>query len=365
MKNLITILLILVCLFCKGQRNHLVFEATFEGTNYLQGFDSIKQCGQRISQSTEVKREGEKSLKMSLVFSDTLTCADLRTQVIKYPPLQVNQKMWYGFSVYLSSGYPFMYDGVESFFQFFRNGQDNLPPLTLNYNGYYSGSGIKPSGKYMTVVQSLISPDSIYSQSNYTEYHYPLDTIPFNQWTDIVMNVKWSSDSTGYIRIWVNGRLRYIRSGANNYSGNYTRVGLDKLDWRKRWTVSSTSFRDIYFDEIRIGDSLAQYIDVAPGANPVLLSINDNVIRRKKENITFSLVSPAQGGRIQFNIPSRKKQRMWYELIAVDGRVVKRGELNLISGPNYTELDVAGMSSGVYFFALQSDYGLTVKKIIL
>lgn len=303
-------------------------------------------------------------MKMSLFFSDTSNCSDLRTQIIKYP-VQHNENMWYGFSVYLASGYPVLYDGVESFFQFYRYGEDALPPLTLNYNGYYQGSGAKPSGKYMTIVQSLISTDSVFPHSNYTEYHYPVDTISINKWTDIVMNIHWSNDSTGFVRMWVNGRLRYIHSGPNNYTGNYTRIGLDKIDWRRKWMVSSTSYRDIYIDELRIGDSLAQYIDVAPGANPVLLAINDNLIRRKKENITFSLVNPVQYGRMQFSIPSRKKQRMSYELMAADGRVVMRGNLNLISGPNYTELDVAGMASGVYFFALQSDYGLTVKKIIL
>jgi hypothetical protein len=86
----------------------------------------------------------------------------------------------------------------------------------------------------------------------------------------VVIRAKWSPDTTGKIRIWVNDTLRFSYDGVTNYAPHKLRIGIDKWDWRYKWNVSSSAERELYFDEVRIGDSLATYSDVRPGFNVAL-----------------------------------------------------------------------------------------------
>lgn len=363
MKSLFTILLVWACMMATGQRNHLVLEATFEQPPYLSMFDSVLQCGNRMSISDSVKRSGNKSLRTDLYLSDTLLCNNLHTQLTRQSGA-TNHVAWYGFSFYLSDGYPNNYDGVESIIQFYSNDSYYMPPLQLNYNGLHGPSGNWPLAKYITAVVSQFDANS--SGTPYVEYHYPLDTVSFNKWTDVVITCKWSNDSTGYIRIWVNGRLRYINSGANNYSANHWRVGPDKQDWRLKWNVSSTNHRCVFYDEVRMGDSLASYIDVVPGVAGSPLPIDTGKVIRPLRNpvIELTIVSPVINQKIELIIHSIKKQSLSYEVLSISGQTVQRGVVSLAKGQNTIQLPFR-TASGVYVFALQTEFGIVTKKFIV
>jgi hypothetical protein len=94
------------------------------------------------------------------------------------------------------------------------------------------------------------------------------------QWNDFVFNVKYSPNSDGFVKVWVNGEDIVNSHGANYYS-EYTdkyypffKMGLyqpqfKKFGWSKDivWEVEE---RTLYHDEVRIGDSTSDYQEVAP-----------------------------------------------------------------------------------------------------
>ena len=79
------------------------------------------------------------------------------------------------------------------------------------------------------------------------------------QWVDWVVNVKWTNDNSGYIRIWKNGLKVVNRTGPTIYKdfAPYWKVGL-VYDAAKK--VDHT----IYIDELSMGNSSSSYAEVAP-----------------------------------------------------------------------------------------------------
>ncbi|MCG2614915.1 heparin lyase I family protein [Terrimonas sp. NA20] len=338
-----------------SQRKHLLFEQTFE-TGLFAGADSIIECGNFITMSDSVKRYGSKSAKFSLNANDSSSCNDLRTMLVIKKSDKQNFDAWYAFSVYFTNAYPKYYDGVESFFQIYRDTLGVLPPLSIDWHG---------QGNYLTIIQNLVSPDSTVARSPYTMYIYPLDTVKLNTWVDVVINARWRNDSSGYVRVWVDKELCFINSGPNNYTPNYVRMGIDKEDWRRNWKISNTFSRELFLDEIRIGDSLAVMLDVIPGGGGSTLPITDRPERpTEREAIPFYVANPVKNSVIDFRVSVTRPQNLSYEVIDIHGRVLLRGSVAAIAGANVHQINIANLAKGMYFFALQGNAGLTVKKII-
>lgn len=267
-KLLVTILLFL-SIKSFGQRQHLIFESSFEDTT-LSDWSSIEECSiDRVSTSSYIKKVGNRSARFYSTVQDTLGCSLVRSQLLFNDINQINYERWYGFSIYLGPSYPINYDGVENILQFLRTDTlEEYHPLSIGYHGYAQGiSELWPSGKYLTITRVLrTNPPA----SPYTIFINPIQTVNNQNWVDIVMRVKWSNDTTGRIRIWINDVLRYSYNGITNYGPNKLRIGIDKWDWRLKWDVSNTTEREIYIDEFRIGDSLSTYNDVRPGFTTAL-----------------------------------------------------------------------------------------------
>ena len=288
-KYLIILILIFLSLKAVPQRQHLVFESTFEGPNYIAQWNNIESCfPTSITPSTTIVRYGNQSVKFVSNIADTLNCNLVRSQLILFDTTAINYERWYGMSVYFGNGFPINYDGIETFFQMFGVGTELYPPFArppfyLAYDGYHDGvNAIWPSGKYFTSNRMINSPDSVIAQSPQTHYIQPVQTVQFNTWVDIVMNIKWSNDTTGKIRIWVNNTLRYSYNGVTNHTSNYVRIGIDKWDWRLKWGLSTTTTRELYYDEFRIGNSLATYSDVYPGQFVIVPIIYTKELTAKK-----------------------------------------------------------------------------------
>ena len=83
-------------------------------------------------------------------------------------------------------------------------------------------------------------------------------------WTDWVIHVKFSAESDGVFEIWKNGKLMLRRNGRNNYNdlkGNIFKIGIYKYGWAQGYP-STTTFRTLYYDEIKIGNENASYAEV-------------------------------------------------------------------------------------------------------
>ena len=190
MRYLLVVLLTLFFLPINAQRQHLVFESSFENPNFTD-WDEIQRCFiDRVSASQSIRKIGVYSARFYSKFADTLGCTQVRSQLIINDTNAINYERWYGFSLYLGASYPLNYDGVENFIEFLRTDTaESYYPLALAYQGYQNG--IPPnwaSGKYLTSVRTLRTPPPA---SPYTIFIDPLKTINNQQWVDIVMRIKW------------------------------------------------------------------------------------------------------------------------------------------------------------------------------
>ncbi len=92
-----------------------------------------------------------------------------------------------------------------------------------------------------------------------------------NKWTDFVFHIKWTTASDGLIEVWKNGTKIISKTGATIKAGTtvycpYFKTGIYKWPWKSTGgTASTTTKRVAYIDDIREGNSLATYADVAPG----------------------------------------------------------------------------------------------------
>ena len=72
----------------------------------------------------------------------------------------------------------------------------------------------------------------------------------YGKWNDILINVKWSEKDNGYMKIWVNNKIKLDYIGPTKRKGAvYFRFGL----YRVRVFDKNTPTQIVYFDEIRTG----------------------------------------------------------------------------------------------------------------
>lgn len=87
----------------------------------------------------------------------------------------------------------------------------------------------------------------------------------FDSWVDYVLHVKWdATGKTGVLQVWQNGVLvlnqKGISLGYSDVQNPYFKVGM------YCWTGQSKyAKKNIYLDEVRIGNATADYNAVAPG----------------------------------------------------------------------------------------------------
>ncbi len=313
MRNFLFVLFLFFSNLSFSQRQNLIFESSFEDPNLTEWDGTVECYVDRVTTSTNIKRFGQRSARFTSYLSDTLGCIEVRSQLILNDTNAINYERWYGFSFYLSGNFPTNYDGVENFLEFFRTDTNEFyHPLVLAYHGFAEGvSEAWPSGKYITSVRVLRTE---HPASPYTIFINPLAKINNQEWVDVVMRIKWSDDSTGRIRIWFNDNLVYSYNGVTNYGPNNIRIGIDKWDWRLKWGISSTTERELYIDEFRIGNSFATYADVRPSYD-VVLPVRWLTFIATKTNNTVKLYWEAEfGNNFDKFIVERNINGVWENL---------------------------------------------------
>lgn len=96
-----------------------------------------------------------------------------------------------------------------------------------------------------------------------------LGTIVKDTWQAYVIHVKHSSGSTGLVEIWKDGKPFFTYKGANMYrvtgdihNPNW-KLGIYKSAWNGT-AKTNVSKRVIYFDDIKMGNEMATYNEMAP-----------------------------------------------------------------------------------------------------
>ncbi|RZJ77944.1 MAG: hypothetical protein EOO20_28335, partial [Chryseobacterium sp.] len=94
-----------------------------------------------------------------------------------------------------------------------------------------------------------------------------LGPITKNEWSDFVFHINWAHNEKGVVELWKNNKMLYSRiNKANCYNDKlypYFKIGIYKWDWEGK-SESTTSERTIFIDEVRIGNSKANYDMVCP-----------------------------------------------------------------------------------------------------
>jgi hypothetical protein len=163
------------------------------------------------------------------------------------------REMWYGWSLLVPAGFAHSPGG-----QFQIVGQWHHRPIKPKSRGEVAGPpplALRLSAQNGRSVLTLVGRDSPAAPTR------TLGTKPVRPgvWTDIVLHVRWSAGSDGFVEAWLDGRpfTEGRQHGPTLYdpaSNNYLRLGL------YRGSGFNTT-NHVFYDEVRIG---ASYQAVAP-----------------------------------------------------------------------------------------------------
>lgn len=220
-------------------------------TGNLSQLNSIELDGPTaaVNTSSTVARKGAYCMK------STIATADKRAEGVSTLRGTVGGVNWYGWSIYAPADYPGdgLYDIVSQFHDWHSSqptwGKDNRAPTCFLF------------------VNGILQLDLKYPSAPQTVAHKSFNLGPTTKgaWHDIVVNVKWTHLSTGFMKVWVNGVLKldytgptYMDYGAPN--GPYFKMG----NYKGAYNWSGTSPRVFYMDEFRMGDAASSYAEVNP-----------------------------------------------------------------------------------------------------
>jgi Polysaccharide lyase len=234
-------------------RKNLVFNFTSEASNSLtatyctspnywcsfQGYASYS-----FQRSTAYVRSGSYSIRYELRKTDGDVFRSKRAESNRATSSEPVGKCerWYGASYYLPSDYV-------------------TDPAAESLTQWYPGLSLWTVNGEWRMVQFGDNANQSRSLGMYER----------NKWTDFVFHIKWTTASDGLIEVWKNGTKIVSKTGATIKSGTtvycpYFKTGIYKWPWKSTGGAASiTTKRVAYIDDIREGNSLATYADVAPG----------------------------------------------------------------------------------------------------
>ena len=238
-------IILFVC--CNGNKKsspYLLVESSFENSNPFSEWTADQHCcDYSITQNKEKYTDGTQSIRIEVRDSDPKISGSFRAELVQEVDEPITER-WYGFNMYLED----WADDVagESAFEWHPD----------NAKGVSAASLWLSDGKY--VFQT--NPGDTNTGSEYTD----IGPILNNQWVAWVIHVKWTTDNTGVLQVWQNGKPVIDKTHIKTCSpdGVYFKLGLNKFGWGSK--PSTVSKRVIYYDEIRIGDERAIYETVKP-----------------------------------------------------------------------------------------------------
>lgn len=239
------------------QRKHLIYENTAELPNALISWSYIEAPTKNsIVISDSIAHHGHYSFKFVLNKQDSTIGGGKRTEVTLRYKSAVKVERWIGFSVFLPAS--FMVDPE--------------PEIIQQWHDIPNSAAVKRSPCFALSTQNghwLISIRSSSELSRTATATYDLGAYNNSVWTNWVFHIRFSWANDGLIEVWKNGVLLKTINGPNEYediSGNYFKLGIYKWVWmpEKDRGLSTTNTREVYYDDIRIGDDKAGFKDVTP-----------------------------------------------------------------------------------------------------
>ena len=206
-------------------------------------------------------RKGPTSLRFELRSGDCYTAYPLnptigwddctrhreRTEVREKWTAMWDRPIWYGISMYIPDNYNFLYP-KQIIFQWHR-GEQPIAYLKLERKNLK-----------LDILTELGQSTSIYDLGNVLEMGWA------GKWIDILWNVNWSVDDTGYLYMWINDRQVIQHRGAtsdkekgkclasNGNCGPFVKYGIYRSHlFRYEGGEDNLPTQVLFFDEYRRG----------------------------------------------------------------------------------------------------------------
>jgi hypothetical protein len=246
-----------------ANRKNLIFSNDFESSSPLSNFTDLEEAyTSSITVSDTVAEAGKYSMKVVVNKSDPIVNNGKRAEVTLYADSVVKVERWIGFSIFLPSSY--IADPVPEAVQQYHDIPDladggvwRSPPFALEtQNGHW-------------LLVRRWSAATLTTNATSSGQTYDLGAYNTSTWTNWVFHIKFSWGSDGLIELWQNGKLILTVNGPNAYNdklGNYFKLGIYKWGWLPEYDTgtSTTTRREVFYDNLRIGNASATYKDVAP-----------------------------------------------------------------------------------------------------
>ncbi len=241
-------------------RHNLIFTSTFEEADPFAPWHNTQHCcSYSFTKNTGevLARVGNYVGRVELFKTDPTVAASKRSEINENTSEPLNAERWVGVSYYFPSA-TYTYDlDPELIMQWHTDAPTGSPPFSLN------------TWKGTMYVDQAIDPAGGATQDNkYFQQTTIMNTLLYDQWIDVVVHYRQRTDSTGLVEVWVNGNKVYTKAGPCNFNyQNYFKIGINKWTWMPgaSWGGNQTH-RLFYIDELRLGNELATYTDVSPGA---------------------------------------------------------------------------------------------------
>lgn len=160
--------------------------------------------------------------------------------------MEIKGDVWIGFKLKLENFNQDSKGGGESIgIQWHGNDGQNNPPLSLNLYGTDISLVQCPDDK--SLIQNNIA--------KLTDWN--------NKWVSLVFHTNWNT-LRGGVEMWVDGVKKVNKTGINMGANDVNlKIGQNHWSWFRVSGITQKS-RIFYIDDLRIGNSLATYADVAP-----------------------------------------------------------------------------------------------------
>lgn len=240
--------------------------------------------GNTISVSSAQKRAGNKSYKFVLApeSSGAETNVELVLRGLNSPVqlknFLIGKEYWIGYSIYIPKWFKFN--------DFWTSPQFHLAQDSCDARGFGPNVGMfLTSKKYKISIGG--DPKSCTTSSGLSRSVIYSPSLVAGKWNDVVLHFKFSPNSDGFFKIWLNGDGPITNKGtncSNDVKGPYMKLGI---------YAHAVDTMTVYYDEIRIGDHNSSYNEVKPkGASPLVIDEEPLVIDEEPPPASASKLDP-------------------------------------------------------------------------
>lgn len=222
--------------------SNIILYDGFENDSLIWFTQTARQSNISISNSVS-PRYGSKSLHFQVFKSDPWIANGPRSEIFRPKGIEYwkdGDEVWIGGSVFFPENY--IDDPMQEIIWQIHDEETGVPFLIQSVD-----SNLVIKGK--NINQKTILREK-------------------GKWIDIVTHHKWSSTNSGLTQVFIDGELLIDAKGiANMTEGTsiYIKFGIYKSGWKFEGdTLSNTDYRELWYDEIRIGNSNSSFTEVSP-----------------------------------------------------------------------------------------------------